>query len=215
MEFATDVLGDDIVQRTAGEALRNTVGHAVRPASTVIFTTFGLGLLLSGVLAVGYARSTEHEVYLFEAAVKSFASNAAFGMKRMATWPGRAFRGMGERVWYCLMFPARFLWSRGERALTETSVTLHNQWNFLSLLPNQAVDSALRALRHAVQSTISWGSSTLFGFAGYLRRSLNLSLQSMRTGTVSVAVSTWRHVIDCMSRFGHACVVFLTRGSAV
>lgn len=31
MEFATDVVGDDIVQRTSGEALRNTVSYAVGP----------------------------------------------------------------------------------------------------------------------------------------------------------------------------------------
>jgi len=31
MEFATDVVGDDIVQRTSGEALRNTVTYAAGP----------------------------------------------------------------------------------------------------------------------------------------------------------------------------------------
>lgn len=31
MEFATDVVGDDIVQRTSGEALRNTVTYAASP----------------------------------------------------------------------------------------------------------------------------------------------------------------------------------------
>jgi hypothetical protein len=35
MEFATDVVGDDIVQRTSGEALRNTVGYAVSPGISV------------------------------------------------------------------------------------------------------------------------------------------------------------------------------------
>ena len=32
MEFATDVVGDDVVQRTSGEALRNTVTYAVQPS---------------------------------------------------------------------------------------------------------------------------------------------------------------------------------------
>jgi hypothetical protein len=50
MEFATDVLGDDIVQRTAGEALRNTVGHAVRPASTIFLTATGWVLFCSAWL---------------------------------------------------------------------------------------------------------------------------------------------------------------------
>jgi len=32
MEFATDVVGDDGVQRTSGEALRHTVSYALRPS---------------------------------------------------------------------------------------------------------------------------------------------------------------------------------------
>ena len=35
MEFATDVVGDDVVQRTAGEALRNTLSYAVQPGISV------------------------------------------------------------------------------------------------------------------------------------------------------------------------------------
>jgi hypothetical protein len=35
MEFATDVVGDDVVQRTAGEALYNTLSYAVRPTLSV------------------------------------------------------------------------------------------------------------------------------------------------------------------------------------
>ena len=35
MEFATDVVGDDVVQRTAGEALRNTLTYAVKPGMTL------------------------------------------------------------------------------------------------------------------------------------------------------------------------------------
>ena len=40
MEFATDVVGDDIVQRTSGEALRNTVTYAVRPSLSNCETNF-------------------------------------------------------------------------------------------------------------------------------------------------------------------------------
>ena len=35
MEFATDVVGDDVVQRSAGEALRNTLSYAVQPGMSV------------------------------------------------------------------------------------------------------------------------------------------------------------------------------------
>jgi hypothetical protein len=32
MEFATDVIGDNVLQRQSGEALRNTVTYAVKPS---------------------------------------------------------------------------------------------------------------------------------------------------------------------------------------
>lgn len=35
MEFATDVVGDDVVQQTAGEALYNTMAYAARPTLSV------------------------------------------------------------------------------------------------------------------------------------------------------------------------------------
>ena len=91
MEFATDVVGDDIVQRTAGEALRKSVGHAVRPATTVFLTSMGVGLIIFGVVAVGYSRSSERDVALFESAVKSLQSNTMYGIHRMITWPVRQF----------------------------------------------------------------------------------------------------------------------------
>lgn len=89
MEFATDVVGDDIVQRTAGEALRKSVGHAVKPATTVVLSSLGVGLLLFSVLAVGYSRSSEQEAALFESAARSLQSNAAYGIMRIVTWPLR------------------------------------------------------------------------------------------------------------------------------
>jgi hypothetical protein len=89
MEFATDVVGDDIVQRTAGEALRKSVGHAVKPATTVVLSSLGVGLLLFSVLAVGYSRSSEQEAALFESAARSLQSNAAYGIMRIVTGPLR------------------------------------------------------------------------------------------------------------------------------
>lgn len=90
MEFATDVVGDDIVQRTAGEALRNTVGHAVRPATTVLLTALGVGMMILGVVSIGYARSSEQEAILFESAARSLHTNAINGIVRLLSWPLRA-----------------------------------------------------------------------------------------------------------------------------
>ena len=40
MEFATEVMGDDVVQRTGGDALWNTVGYAVQPSGNAGECTF-------------------------------------------------------------------------------------------------------------------------------------------------------------------------------
>ena len=93
MEFATDVLGDDVVQQTAGEALRNTVRHAFKPAATIGLTATGVGLMLFGIFALGYARSSEHEAQLLDTAARSLQANVAYGLQRSITWPARV---MGE-----------------------------------------------------------------------------------------------------------------------
>ena len=49
MEFATEVVGDDVVQRTGGEALRNTVGYAVQPTGGAVLAGLGT-MVLAGVL---------------------------------------------------------------------------------------------------------------------------------------------------------------------
>jgi len=51
MEFATDVVGDDVVQQTAGEALYNTMSYAFRPTLSVLLTVLGLGLIFVSVAA--------------------------------------------------------------------------------------------------------------------------------------------------------------------
>jgi hypothetical protein len=92
MEFATDVVGDDIVQQTAGEALRKSVEHAVKPATTILLTACGVGFLIFSFVALGYSRSSETEAVLFESAARSLQTNAATGMLRIVTWPFRAIQ---------------------------------------------------------------------------------------------------------------------------
>ena len=109
MEFATDVVGDDIVQQTAGEALRKSVGHAVRPTTTVLVAAVGVGFLIFGVVAIGYSRSSEQEAVLFESAARLLQSNATLGMMRILTWPLRALHMVAEKavtgLW--MMLPER------------------------------------------------------------------------------------------------------------
>ena len=98
MEFATDVLGDDVVQQTAGQALRNTLHHAFRPAATMGLTATGVALMLFGVLALGYARSSEYEARLLDSAARSLQTNAAYGMQRLLTWPARVLQRVGSWI---------------------------------------------------------------------------------------------------------------------
>jgi len=49
MEFATEVVGDDVVQRSGGEALRNTVGYAVQPSGEAVLAGLGT-MIVAGVL---------------------------------------------------------------------------------------------------------------------------------------------------------------------
>jgi len=51
MEFATDVVGDDVVQQTAGEALYNTMSYAFRPTLSVVLTLLGVGLIFISTAA--------------------------------------------------------------------------------------------------------------------------------------------------------------------
>jgi hypothetical protein len=103
MAFATDVVGDDVVQQTAGEALRKSVGHAVKPATTVLLTALGVGFLIFGIAAVGYSRSSEQEAMLFESAARSLHSNAVTGIVRFATWPLRTLQTLLYALWVRLV----------------------------------------------------------------------------------------------------------------
>lgn len=101
MEFATDVVGDDIVQQTSGEALRNTVTYAVGPgvsaceylplcsftrmandfdawltffpARSTVLVVLGAGLLVFSISAFGRSRSTEQEAAMVDKAFSSIS----------------------------------------------------------------------------------------------------------------------------------------------
>jgi len=100
MEFATDVVGDDIVQRTSGEALRNTVTYAVRPSLSTFLSIFGIGLLIFSASALGNARSSAREGREIDAAASKVVQNAGSiisrALSKILVIPGRAIRQLVE-----------------------------------------------------------------------------------------------------------------------
>jgi hypothetical protein len=172
MEFATDVLGDDIVQRTAGEALRNTVGHAVRPASTIFLTATGVGLIIFGVVAIGYARSSDQEAIIFEVAARSLQSNAASGIVRIITWPGRAVRMVLVTSGYYLAYPFVVLQSAMVRVGDACSLGVQRA----SQSVVQSIAELVIATRHAVSGGL--GRSKRFFTDGMLD-SLQVAAKSL------------------------------------
>lgn len=194
MEFATDVLGDDIVQRTAGEALRNTVGHAVRPASTVVFTTFGLVLLMSSILAVGYARSTEQEVHLFEIAAKSFANNASLGIQRILSWPGQMVESVGVFCLSIILFPVRVARAIGERSLAWSQQRFLDVFSELSWMSSWA----LRVTSTRLSAAGTW-------VTGNFARAIS-KLSSVLLAGIKVVTRSIRDSLSFVSKSSIVCV---------
>jgi urease gamma subunit len=63
MEFATEVVGDDVVQRSGGEALRNTAMYAVQPSGGAIFAGIST-MLIAGAIHFYFFRGNADERYM-------------------------------------------------------------------------------------------------------------------------------------------------------
>jgi hypothetical protein len=177
MEFATDVVGDDVVQQTAGEALRKSVGHAVKPATTVLLTALGVGFLIFGIVAVGYSRSSEQEAMLVESAARSLHSNAVTGIVRIATWPLRTLQTFLCTLWVRLVSSDNetVAWSTILHQVSASSnrafrYTVTQLWSF-ALLIATTTSSWLHNVVPSGEKVISSALSRAGNFAGTLRSS--------------------------------------------
>lgn len=95
MEFATDVVGDDVVQRTAGEALRNTLSYAVQPGMSMLLAATGVGLMFFSIMSLGYARSSEQDAKVLDEAVSGLARSLQPNPR------------LADRVWNVIVLPFR------------------------------------------------------------------------------------------------------------
>ena len=197
MEFATDVVGDDIVQQTAGEALRKSVGHAVRPATTVLLAAAGVGFLILGVVAIGYSRSSEQEAVLFESAARSLHSNATVGMVRILTWPLRALQRVAERATAALwaMLPDRVgLVNYRDQALHRMRLVVESTVCYLAM---QSVSLPWRALK-ATGRWLSAITGTVLGIIGermqFAKREFSRAMMTLLAGFWTATVHWWQNL---------------------
>ena len=137
MEFASDIVGDDIVQQSARDALWNTVGHAMRPVTAVVLTTAGVGLILFGVVSIAYSRSSEQEVKLFESALSSLISNASLGIARMVSWPFRFMGSLSTQVTSVIVYP----FQAAHRGIDAAISAVHGWFLQLLAAPGYALNS--------------------------------------------------------------------------
>ena len=221
MEFATDVVGDDIVQQTAGEALRKSVEHAVRPATTVLLTACGVGFLIFSVIALGYSRSTESEAVIFESAARSLQSNAATGILRIATWPFRVVQNGA-------LHTTSYLWEWILSVLPELP-DIPEVWHKTSAAGYLALTSlaaeAIALPWRCLKSSAVWVSSncvillrqmstligheivTAFSFLGSLIASAFVSVsKSLKRGAISLAEHSWHFTVIGAQKLGSWCV---------
>lgn len=113
MEFATDVVGDDIVQRTSGEALRNTVTYAVRPGLSTFLSLVGAALFLFGLSALANSRATDQEAVIVEKAMSTVARNiqttAIEGIGALLALPARLLSACFSVLSAVVTFPIQLI----------------------------------------------------------------------------------------------------------
>ena len=203
MEFATDVVGDDLVQRTAGEALRKSVGHAVKPATSLALTAAGVGFMLFGVAAVGYARSSDQEAVLLETAAKSMQNNVAFGLTRMITWPGRVIPKLGEKLYQALVVAPLGYLQQGAVGVSRTvAESLMNAAVHLLSLPGRGLHALWSGIMYIAQGT----SQTFIRTARNASRGVLSKANSLQTAVVSAIVKFVQRTGAQMVRWAHHSV---------
>ncbi|GAX17222.1 hypothetical protein FisN_10Lu097 [Fistulifera solaris] len=200
MEFATDVVGDDVVQRTAGEALRKSVGHAFRPASTVLLTAAGIGLMVFGVATIGYARSSDQEIVLLETAARSLQSNASYGIMRIVTWPFRAVQGIWTDAEIVLWKPLCWLQDSAARISDQAMSLVADSFDYVLSLPSRGSAAVMHALSQAGQST----ADGVVAFVDRLVHKIGSLACSYKSELIAAITQVLRAAVDFVLEFAQS-----------
>jgi hypothetical protein len=223
MEFATDVVGDDIVQRTSGEALRNTVSYAMQPSLAAFLSMIGVGLLLFGLSALANSRATDQEAVIVEKALSTVARNIQTstleGLSALMAIPGKLLTASLSFLSKIANFPVQMmqqgllgLGQAGEQVLSAVARLL----GYLASLPSTLLNATLLSFGRAGDSVSKQIGNALgnlwvilsVSFVGATFRSIGsfavTSKAAVSSGFVALSVS----MLSFVSHFSSAFTTF-------
>eukprot|EP00526_Cylindrotheca_closterium_P007140 CAMPEP_0113603586 /NCGR_PEP_ID=MMETSP0017_2-20120614/1354_1 /TAXON_ID=2856 /ORGANISM="Cylindrotheca closterium" /LENGTH=708 /DNA_ID=CAMNT_0000511981 /DNA_START=119 /DNA_END=2245 /DNA_ORIENTATION=+ /assembly_acc=CAM_ASM_000147 len=155
MEFATDVVGDDVVQQTAGEALYNTFSYAVRPTLSVVLSIVGTGFIFLSISAFRAAYSSDQSM---DATLAIAMENAVNTVTKIVTFPQTIALALKNAVVSVLLFPFRMM-AAGLRQLGSAGNATVNAFNraldYLVALPFRLFDALAKNLQMGFQALVS------------------------------------------------------------
>ncbi|CAJ1945253.1 unnamed protein product [Cylindrotheca closterium] len=154
MEFATDVVGDDTVQQTAGEALYNTFSYAVRPTISVVLSIVGAGFIFLSISAFRAAHSSDQSM---DATLAIAMENAVHTVTKIVTFPQTIALAFKNAFVSVLLFPFRMM-AAGLRRLGLVGNATLNAFNqtldFLAALPFRLFGALAKNLQIGFQALV-------------------------------------------------------------
>jgi len=155
MEFATDVVGDDVVQQTAGEALYNTFSYAVRPTLSVALSVVGTGFIFLSISAFRAAYSADQSM---DATLAMAMENAVNTVTKIVTFPHTVAVVLKNAIVSILLFPFRMV-AAGLRQLGSAGNATLNAFNkaidFLTALPFRFYQALVQNLQIGFQALVA------------------------------------------------------------
>eukprot|EP00980_Cylindrotheca_fusiformis_P016836 scaffold5085_cov115-Cylindrotheca_fusiformis.AAC.1 len=188
MEFATDVVGDDVVQQTAGEALYNTFSYAVRPTLSVVLSIVGAALILLSASAFRNAYISDRSIDDTLATAFQYSAEV---VSNIAALPRTLLVACKNAIVSVLLFPFRMV-AAGLRRLgaagNATVDAMNRMVEYMAALPMRLYVAFARTLqsgfellmggmKHRSQQLFTAISTSFLG--AFYRSSVEIASKSM------------------------------------
>jgi len=230
MEFATDVVGDNVLQRTSGEALRNTVTYAVKPSLSTFLSIFGITLLFFSASALGNARISARQGREMDAALsvvaKSISNQVMTSVSKILSLPKRAVTGLTSAIVATVLYPFKLIGSAvvaiGQvgnatlNAFIDLFVTASSFPAFVQQAVSMSFTMLMKSLSSAASSSYSWMSSLPAVLASQGKVLLRMLSESIVSGSKSLGSAFYTSLVSVLTTgFGEIStyVVSLTSAS--